>query len=65
MSEALYFGTKRIAERLKVGRRTILKWIRLEGMPVFRDSKKGPYLVLESSLCLWLKKFEKKYTVNK
>lgn len=64
MNETLYFGTKRIAERLGVGRRTVLKWIRIEGMPVFRDSKKGPYLILESSVSHWLKQFEQKHIVN-
>lgn len=64
MSETLYYGTKRIADRLGVGKRMVFKWIRVEKMPVFRDSDRGAYMILESSLSHWLKDFERKFLVN-
>ncbi|BBO81196.1 hypothetical protein DSCO28_17620 [Desulfosarcina ovata subsp. sediminis] len=49
-----------IAERLNVSRKTVLRWIRDEGLPAFKtsDSKTAVWRCLESSLCSWLKEFE-------
>lgn len=63
MNETLYTGANAIAKRLGVDRKTVLKWIRDEGLPAFKtgDQKNNTWWCLESSISRWLKTFEKKH----
>lgn len=64
MDEILYTSLNQIAERLGVGKRTVVKWIKTDKLPAFKDCENGPWRANETALSEWINLFRKRHQKN-